>query len=207
MLLVALQDLKLSGSGSRKDPSLTILLRYINTPMLTSLSLRNDHAWSRPSFTSFVFQSSVNIQDLTLDINIAEKESLELLSWLQILRIRSRTYRHNLNNGFADVFLNALKQLNPSRDGFCLFPDLKTIEIDYDSLAENEALGTPFADMIEARFRLLLIINPFRRLVVLGANDDRMYSCELIRLLILKRDGLNIVFDPVVPMLQSVFCR
>jgi len=189
---------------------LTQLLGHIITPALTSLSLQCDIDWSHSSFTSFILQSSCNIHDLTLDCNVVDEEkikSLGLLPSLTILRMSTRMYRRGGSSG-PDIFPSALKRLTPSKEEFCLFPNLKTIEIQYDLLTEDRVFDSPFANMIEARFRLLPTNTLFEQLVVVGVFDGQMeYSCELIRLLILKRDGLNIVFDPRAPALQSIICR
>ncbi|KAF8956470.1 hypothetical protein BDZ97DRAFT_1851687 [Flammula alnicola] len=238
--LSALQTLELGGKGkdtsylyppprlNAECPPLTELLQYIKAPALKSLRIRTDRDWSSSSITSFICHSLSNIQHLALDIvgssDEQKVEGLRLLPLLESLQVHSES---NLSTPptLGWIFTNAMQEWDASKEEFCLCPKLKSIRIDYAAVPYSFpsypdirfGFRCRFADMVQARWRRSLPESSFKVWVsrvpdrVVEAYGQPMWLCyELIRLLVLKREGLDLIIQRQIGrenlVLESLIC-
>ena len=106
-------------------------------------------------------------------------------------------------NYFEEELAQALRERNAETGEFLLCPHLRKFVLDYDALYVTDT--TLFADFVEDRWRKLpdfeVHIHSAGRLA-----REPMQLCEVIRLLSLKRSGLNVTIDPE-PFWESLICR
>ena len=98
----------------------------------------------------------------------------------------------------SDVFCEALREWDDDAGAFVVCPDLEKLVIDYDALKYN-AGSTVFADMVEDRWRRSAEDGKFKVKIIdvlLDPGQDHYTLMEFLRLLVLKRSGLDLVIEP-----------
>ncbi|PPQ82514.1 hypothetical protein CVT26_013010 [Gymnopilus dilepis] len=200
--LPALQSLVLKGRGCFQwsSPPLTQLLKFITSPLLTTLSLRYDRDWSPESFEIFLIQSSPRIEHLHLDIvNSSEQDKIQCIRLLPFLK----TLDFSIDNPeeretfIGEEFCAAMKEWNPSARGFAICPNLEKFTIDYPAIYDPSS--TIFADMVNERLKHSPKGKNFEVVITdayeLG-QEQKMLS-EMIRLLVLEKAGLKLTIEPL----------
>ncbi|PPQ74992.1 hypothetical protein CVT26_011774 [Gymnopilus dilepis] len=205
-----LSVLELNGEGDEEAicPPLSEVLAYIEAPSLKHLKLKADRDWSQSSFERFISNSCCKIEHLHLDVvDSSAAEKLECLKRLPSLRSLDIGMEYDRGadcpNYFEEELAQALRERNAETGEFLLCPHLRKFVLDYDALYVTDT--TLFADFVEDRWRKLpdfeVHIHSAGRLA-----REPMQLCEVIRLLSLKRSGLNVTIDPE-PFWESLICR
>ncbi|PPQ97329.1 hypothetical protein CVT26_006565 [Gymnopilus dilepis] len=194
--------------------SMMMGLESISSPALTTLRLSFIGKWSSKSFQNFLSISPTQIKNLYFDIvGAGDKNRICCLAMLPSLRTLDLTSHaaRTINCDFVKAyplggeFISAMREWNDTQGQFALCPLLEKLTIDYDTLADTT--GNVFADMIEDRWRrsaagekggFELVIKRAEHL-----GDDPQ---EMIRLLFLKKAGLNLTIEPVT-WLEKLFRR
>ncbi|PPQ99878.1 hypothetical protein CVT26_009326 [Gymnopilus dilepis] len=198
-----LTDLSLGG-GRGPSPSLTRLLEFLVLPSLTTLTIIDDRQWSAESFEKFLVNSSPRIQHLRFDVSdSSEADKIQCLRMLPSRYIRTLDLQ-NKNPGrrntpsmyLGGAFCSAMREWDSSNEGFALCPNLEKLTIDYTDLCDTTA--RIFSDMIEERWRRSPKGRNFRLEITRAPYDakhDAKKLSEMIRLLILRKEGLNLTLD------------
>ncbi|PPQ74991.1 hypothetical protein CVT26_011775 [Gymnopilus dilepis] len=197
-----------AGYDLEASPPLSRVLAPIKAPSLQRLTLMADRDWSQASFGRFLRISACQITYLHLDIvdfdNGERLECLRLLPFIQVLDISAANIRYSrFRDCFNQEFAKGLRERNAETGEFLICPQMSKIILDYDAIYDTT--NTYFADFVEDRWKRLACFE-----VSLGRAGDlgqrQIDLCELIRLLSLKRSGLNITIDPV-PLWETLICR
>ncbi|PPQ99873.1 hypothetical protein CVT26_009320 [Gymnopilus dilepis] len=204
--LQALESLQMRGRGPNPNtsPPLTKVLEFIIAPSLTDLHLHFDRAWCLESFQTFVQKSSPPIERLHLDIvDSSQRDKIECLKLLPTLRALELTTElkracqdADPSIFLAEEFCDAMQEWDESTGAFAICPKLEELTVDYPCLFDTSK--RIFADMVEDRWRHSPSNIDFD-LLVTEAHDlgnDQKALTEIIRLLVLKKQGLQVVIEP-----------
>ncbi|PPR04119.1 hypothetical protein CVT26_001348 [Gymnopilus dilepis] len=211
--LQKLQTLSLAGPSYALDgepPSMMKILEFISTPALTTLQLSFVGEWSSDSFKSFLSRAPTQIKKLHLDITEAtDDERIDCLMMLPSLLTLDLTSKASLLTDDTESYLleedimRAMTEWDDSRDQFVLCPHLVKLIIDYDTLDDTTTTRTAFVDMVESRWRRSSSgkgENRHFELVLKRAGhlgDSPKTISELMRLLLLRKAGLNLTIEPL----------
>ncbi|KDR71238.1 hypothetical protein GALMADRAFT_254055 [Galerina marginata CBS 339.88] len=189
-------------------------IRHLETPALTVLDMQDSgEDWQPGVFTSFIAKSRCSLKHFgvtVLDTN--EKEKLDCFYLFPDLTSLT-VYKSDINlkdtgtgYDFHYYLIEELGKWDRSKREFSVLPHLQQIEIDYEILGYG-ADTMLFANMVEDRWIRTKVTNLPEDYTV-DSDDASIFKWapnEILRLLILKRDGLDVELDPVPPIATEVF--